>query len=503
VFQQVAPLLLGEGLYLPVYAKEFAHDYVSMIRLSMDFDNVRDGDPLQVGARDDEANGDPAADNGSRTGDTADTDGKADTDGTPATGSSKKGRVHTIQKTTEKIGAKTSQSTSWSAIGGFQTRFYSALGGGLNVLFGGYRTDFTRSHRQDYESSKQTVAEGKRAAGSLQANGKVDPQPLREFRADFHLRAEVLSYVRPSEGLRRILPQRPGRDVPKFQALTAGLPLDLPPEQHGRHRKLANPAAPITSTVDARFVVPESLVSRGRLGDAGDVPHSEQAARGTEESPQPERPGQSEHPGQPEQVGDRTGGSQRADADSPEPVIQQLGDPPPLSELPAGATRNLDYARLVGFQGGEVLGKMAQDLLKRVTNDDPIVRFPVPEIVRPVQAMLNPRRIEADPQRFSRPRTAELSYQRTRANLHVSMATTLKPVLDDSAPVTRSEYELMSRELTARNKVGHARGWNVTSAGFVGSVFLGYLGGSQHDGHLAQGQGIGVVNTSPYSTSRG
>ncbi|MBQ6643682.1 MAG: hypothetical protein IJH84_21975, partial [Saccharopolyspora sp.] len=46
VFQQVAPLLLGEGLYLPVYAKEFAHDYVSMIRLSMDFDNVRDGDPL-------------------------------------------------------------------------------------------------------------------------------------------------------------------------------------------------------------------------------------------------------------------------------------------------------------------------------------------------------------------------------------------------------------------------------------------------------------------------
>ncbi|MBQ6641310.1 MAG: hypothetical protein IJH84_09785, partial [Saccharopolyspora sp.] len=120
-----------------------------------------------------------------------------------------------------------------------------------------------------------------------------------------------------------------------------------------------------------------------------------------------------------------------------------------------------------------------------------------------MQAMLNPRRIEADPQRFSRPRTAELSYQRARANLHVSMATTLKPVLDDSAPVTRSEYEMMSRELTARNKVGHARGWNVTSAGFVGSVFLGYLGGSQHDGHLAQGQGIGVVNTSPYSTSRG
>ncbi|WP_344931665.1 hypothetical protein [Saccharopolyspora gregorii] len=91
-----------------------------------------------------------------------------------------------------------------------------------------------------------------------------------------------------------------------------------------------------------------------------------------------------------------------------------------------------------------------------------------------------------------------------RRDLSIEMGTSFKPVLDSSSPVTRSEYEQATRELTARRAPAHHHGWNVNHGGYVGAVFTGPLGQGVKTGtHDVDGLGVGVINLQPFSHSRG
>ncbi|GAA3366855.1 hypothetical protein [Saccharopolyspora gregorii] len=146
---------------------------------------------------------------------------------------------------------------------------------------------------------------------------------------------------------------------------------------------------------------------------------------------------------------------------------------------------------------------MAADLLNQVTRNDPIVRFPVPEITSPISHMLGADRIEGDPRLFSRPRTTSISYSRRAATCPSRWAPRSSRCSTAAAPSPAASTSRPPGSSPQGGRRAH-HGWNVNHGGYVGAVFTGPLGQGVKTGtHDVDGLGVGVINLQPFSHSRG
>lgn len=409
--------IAGPGLYLPVTHHGRLHDHTTVLLVRSSVDHVADGPSLTV----------PDQDNPTGTRDPLPSKDKTEhTTSTKLKGS----RTHAGQFSG--TGRVTSVPVPQAPAGAAGIRVDGRIG---------------RDASTTLETKQATeIQHGE----TLSADGKLGGQQYRQFQADVHLQVDVLAYQQRNAAGRRMLPARPGRQVPTFQRLTRNFPITI-----RRGEQSTRPVVRThTTTLRARYLVPESMVD------------SQRPTAPTRSAARP--------------------------AELPNPPTPMRLAPPNLP----GGRHSLDSATLLGFSGAAAVHDVARGLLYQVTGGDPITLFPEADLTTKLQRLASPDRIMADRHRYSQPTVVTSTYQRFRDDLTTAVGMTLTPSLADT-PISHAEWQQASQKLESALAAEGSRHWKATIAGYVTGTFSGKLG-TATGGHAdTTGSGVLIATVGP------
>ncbi|MCM4078056.1 hypothetical protein LXN57_10805 [Actinoplanes sp. TRM88002] len=172
---------------------------------------------------------------------------------------------------------------------------------------------------------------------------------------------------------------------------------------------------------------------------------------------------------------------------APPPATVPIEQPPPVSQLPGGYTRDLDGNRIEAFTAAADLQAAVKETLIAASGD-PIFGFPDGVLSAAVADTFSPENLRGDPRLFSRPIVLDgLTHPRRVADVHGRVGVRLRPA--NPQVLSGAEYE-RAKQSRAGGVIGkQSRGhqWEA-SASATGSTSLSGLTGRAGPGGLLMAQ---------------
>ncbi|HEV7963909.1 MAG TPA: aldo/keto reductase, partial [Actinoplanes sp.] len=358
--------IVGPGLTVPLVKNGHLHDYHTLVKVSGTVGALSDGDIVERGS--------------------FDTDTKL---------KEKSGTVAGHTRTSKQ------EMSIEGRVYGTLSRIFGTLAGGPKVSHTG-----TKSHALGVSQSGSSTHDH---GGTLDADGAVANQRMREFLAPLTLTTSAESHRRLNTSGRRLTIGRPGRQAP-----TMLVPPAMPEQSH---------------LLDVRLLIPEHRVS------------------GTPPEP--------------------ATGAERGRPPVPETTVR----PDPISRLPGGYSRDLDGNRVESFTAaGELQAAVKETLM--MASGDPIYGFSDGTISAAIADALSPENFRGELRLFSKPVVLDgLNYGRRVADVHGRAGVRLRPTNPRVLPST--EYERAKQSVAGGVSSKQSRGheWEL-SATVTGSGAL-------------------------------